>query len=93
MTTPEVIEPVITPLWQTFIATGSSTMLLIIAIKWLVAGQNKLIEKLDHERLERINDLDERLKESEKHITECNEDRKVIREKFISHLERLAKVP
>jgi|GEM_PF-5737858 len=91
--TVELIEPAITPLWQTFLATGSSTVLLLIAIRWLVAGQDKLIASLDKERTERINDLDERLRESEKHIVECNEDRKSIRERFIQHLENISKVP
>lgn len=52
---------------------------MAIAVWWLQKGNNQLVNELNKERSQRLDVM-------EKHIKECDDDRKLLRDMLITHL-------
>jgi hypothetical protein len=61
------------------VSSGLPGLLMIFAIRWLQASNKELLTELNKER-------DERMSLLESHITECDTDRKDLRNKLLEIL-------
>ena len=59
-------------LWNQIAAAGLPSLLMSVAVWWLQKGNNQLVQELNKERTERLDVM-------EKHIKECDDDRKILR--------------
>lgn len=59
--------------------SGLPALLMIVAIRWLQSSNKELLQELNKER-------DERMTLMESHITECDADRKDLRNRLIDLL-------
>ena len=66
-------------LWQSIASAGLPSLLMAVAVYWLQAVIRSLLNELREERNERLDAM-------EKHITECDSDRKELRNMLINHL-------
>ena len=66
-------------LWNQIAAAGLPALLMAVAVWWLQKGNNQLVNELNKERSQRLDVM-------EKHIKECDDDRKVLRDMLIKHL-------
>jgi hypothetical protein len=54
-------------------------LLMGVAVWWLIKGNNQLVHELNRERSERLDRM-------EKHVEDCDRDRKELRDMLIKHL-------
>jgi hypothetical protein len=59
-------------LWNQIATAGLPSLLMAVAVWWLQKGNNQLVHELNKERSERLDVM-------EKHIAECDDDRKILR--------------
>jgi hypothetical protein len=66
-------------LWTSIASAGLPALLMGIAVWWLSKSNQQLVEVLNAERTERLDVM-------EKHISECDTDRKELRNMLLRHL-------
>jgi hypothetical protein len=66
-------------LWNQIASAGLPALLMGVAVWWLIKGNNQLVHELNRERSERLDKM-------EKHVDECDRDRKELRDMLIKHL-------
>jgi hypothetical protein len=66
-------------LWNQIASAGLPALLMAVAVWYLQKGNNELVKELNRERSERLDTM-------EKHIRDCDDDRKQLRDMLIKHL-------
>jgi hypothetical protein len=66
-------------LWEQIAGAGVPALLMAIAVAWLQKSNRELVMELNRERSERIDGL-------EKHVEDCDTDRKELRNLLLRHL-------
>lgn len=66
-------------IWNAIASAGLPALLMGVAVWWLTRSNSQLITELNKERSERLDTL-------EKHIEDCEKDRKDLRDILIKHL-------
>lgn len=66
-------------LWNQIASAGLPAILMSVAVWWLQKGNTQLVNQLNQERSERLDKM-------EKHVDECDRDRKELRDMLIKHL-------
>ena len=66
-------------IWDSLASAGPAALLMGVAVWWLTRSNSQLIMELNKERSERLDTL-------EKHIEDCDKDRKDLRDILIKHL-------
>jgi hypothetical protein len=66
-------------IWNSLASAGLPALLMGVAVWWLTRSNSQLISELNKERSERLDAM-------ESHITECDRDRKELRDMLIKHL-------
>lgn len=66
-------------LWNALSSNGLPALLMGVAVWWLTRSNTELITELNKERSERLDAM-------EKHIGDCDSDRKELRDMLIKHL-------
>ena len=67
-------------IWNSLASAGLPALLMGVAVWWLTRSNSQLVTELNKERTGR---LDAR----ERHIAECDRDRKELRDMLIKHLD------
>jgi hypothetical protein len=66
-------------IWNQIASAGLPALLMGVAVWWLIKGNNQLVHELNRERSERLDKM-------EKHVDDCDRDRKELRDMLIKHL-------
>lgn len=66
-------------IWPLIVDNGLPFVFMALAVWWLQKGNRELVSELNKERSERLDAM-------EKHITDCDKDRKDLRDMLIRHL-------
>lgn len=66
-------------IWNQIAAAGLPALLMAVAVWYLQKSNNALVVELNKERSERLDAM-------EKHIEDCDTDRKQLRDMLIKHL-------
>lgn len=66
-------------IWNQIAAAGLPALLMAVAVWYLQKSNNALVVELNKERSERLDAM-------EKHIEDCDMDRKQLRDMLIKHL-------
>jgi hypothetical protein len=66
-------------IWNQIASAGLPALLMGVAVWWLIKGNNQLVHELNRERSERLDRM-------EKHVEDCDRDRKELRDMLIKHL-------
>jgi hypothetical protein len=66
-------------LWNQIASAGLPALLMAVAVWYLQKGNNELVKELNRERSERLDTM-------ERHIKDCDDDRKQLRDMLIKHL-------
>lgn len=66
-------------IWNQIASAGLPALLMAIAVWYLQKGNNELVKELNRERSERLDTM-------ERHIKDCDDDRKQLRDMLIKHL-------
>lgn len=66
-------------IWQSIASAGLPALLMACAVWWLQKGNRELVVELNRERSERLDGM-------EGHISECDNDRKELRNMLLHHL-------
>lgn len=66
-------------IWNQIAAAGLPALLMGVAVWWLQKGNNQLVSELNRERSERLDKM-------EKHVDDCDKDRRELRDMLIKHL-------
>jgi hypothetical protein len=66
-------------IWNQIASAGLPALLMAVAVWWLIKGNNQLVNELNRERSERLDKM-------ERHVDECDRDRKELRDMLIKHL-------
>lgn len=66
-------------IWNQIASAGLPALLMGVAVWWLIKGNNQLVHELNRERSERLDKM-------EKHVEDCDRDRKELRDMLIKHL-------
>ncbi len=66
-------------IWNQIAAAGLPALLMGVAVWWLTRSNTQLVTELNKERSERLDTM-------EKHIKDCDDDRKQLRDMLIKHL-------
>lgn len=66
-------------LWNQIASAGLPALLMAVAVWYLQKGNNELVKELNRERSERLDTM-------ERHIKDCDDDRKNLRDMLIKHL-------
>ena len=62
--------------------SGLHAILLGIAVWWLSRSNTELVRELNRERSERLDGMEQHIQRCEKHIEDCDRDRKELREQI-----------
>lgn len=66
-------------LWNQIASAGLPALLMAAAVWWLQKSNNQLVNELNRERSERLDKM-------EKHVDDCDKDRRELRDMLIKHL-------
>lgn len=66
-------------IWNQIAAAGLPALLMAVAVRWLTRSNTHLVKELNKERSERLDTM-------EKHIKDCDDDRKQLRDMLIKHI-------
>ncbi len=66
-------------IWEQVASAGVPALLMAVAVWWLQKGNRELVVELNRERSDRIDAL-------EKHVEDCDTDRKDLRNMLLRHL-------
>ena len=66
-------------IWNQIASAGLPALLMAVAVWYLQKGNNELVKELNRERSERLDTM-------ERHIKDCDDDRKQLRDMLIKHL-------
>lgn len=66
-------------IWEAIATAGFPAMLMALAVWWLQKSNRELVDALNTERSERLDAM-------EKHIDECDLDRRELRNMLLRHL-------
>jgi len=73
------MNPPTPDIWSAIASAGLPALLMGVAVWWLTRSNSQLITELNKERSERLDTL-------EKHVEDCDKDRKDLRDMLIRHL-------
>lgn len=76
----------ITKLIESLIAGGPIAILLAIAARWFMKGNEKLTDQLQIERIQRLDQMDKEIARQRTRNDECEEDRRHLHTVIAKHL-------
>lgn len=74
-----IIADIPANIWEQIASAGVPAALMAVAVAWLQRSNRELVMELNRERSERIDGL-------EKHVEDCDADRKELRNLLLRHL-------